>query len=65
MSDPADDFYEEADFPEEEEACWYCMGDGGWHDCGEDVCCCRFPQDNVGCPECGGTGFISVAPAVE
>lgn len=26
------------------------------HDCGEDSCCCRFPEDNVPCRTCGGHG---------
>lgn len=26
-------------------SCWKCMGDGGWHDCGEDCCCCADPEE--------------------
>lgn len=38
------------------ERCWYCHGEGGWHDCGEDCCCCLHPDTNIACPECGGEG---------
>lgn len=24
------------------------------HECGEDTCCCRYPEDNVLCDICGG-----------
>lgn len=27
-----------------------------YHDCGEDVCCCLYPNDNVKCDECEGRG---------
>lgn len=41
------------------EDCWYCMGAGGVHDCGEDCCCCADPDEvTEDCPECGGTGFL-------
>ncbi len=37
--------------------CWMCGGDGGFHDCGEDVCCCLDKEDlNETCSECGGRG---------
>lgn len=26
------------------------------HDCGEDCCCCRYPENNVRCDWCRGTG---------
>lgn len=26
------------------------------HECGEDSCCCAFPEDNVACQTCGGHG---------
>lgn len=34
------------------------MCDSGFtgHDCGEDSCCCQFPEDNVACEICGGDG---------
>jgi len=46
------------------EICWYCHGDGGFHDCGEDCCCCLDPEDDLNewCPECEGHGEYSVCP---
>lgn len=43
--------------------CWKCMGDGGWHDCGDDCCPCLDPSDVespdwVACDECNGEGRI-------
>lgn len=43
------------------EGCWRCHGDGGWHDCGEDSCCCLDPDDSTSedwivCPKCKGRG---------
>jgi len=37
--------------------CWNC-GDEGYshHDCGEDCCCCLWPEDNVVCDICNGKG---------
>ena len=35
--------------------CWDCGGNGyTHHDCGEDVCCCLYQEDNVVCETCGG-----------
>ena len=43
--------------------CWQCGGDGfSYHDCGEDVCCCVRPEDNVWCDICGGKGHFPVCP---
>lgn len=42
------------------ETCWYCHGEGGWHDCGEDCCPCPYPRINVVCPECRGRGSYEV-----
>ena len=62
MSDPYgspwDDPYED-----EPECCWSCHGEGGFHDCGEDTCCCADPEDVESddwcwCDECGGSGYI-------
>ena len=37
------------------EACTNCGGDGlVGHDCGEDCCCCLYPEDNVVCDICRG-----------
>lgn len=39
------------------EDCWQCGGEGvDHHDCGEDCCCCAFPEDNVQCDNCMGEG---------
>lgn len=37
--------------------CWQCGGEGATHhDCGEDTCCCLYPEDNVHCDICNGSG---------
>ncbi len=37
--------------------CWQCFGAGGFHECGEDCCCCLDKDDlNEECDECGGRG---------
>ena len=39
------------------EDCQHCGGEGVTdHDCGEDTCCCLYPEDNVPCDICGGEG---------
>ena len=38
------------------EDCWNCDGGVSHHDCGEDVCCCDYPEDNVPCDVCQGKG---------
>lgn len=55
MDEPIDDFdYGDVD---DDDGCWYCHGEGGFHDCGEDCCCC-LDKDEITrvCPECGGEG---------
>lgn len=44
--------------PYDDEECYRCHGEGGWHDCAEDCCCCLRPSENVVCPECNGTGRL-------
>lgn len=40
------------------ESCWQCMGEGGFHDCGEDTCCCLDKEEiTETCSECHGKGF--------
>ena len=34
--------------------CWKCLDGYSHHDCGEDVCCCMYPADNVKCDVCHG-----------
>jgi hypothetical protein len=39
------------------EDCDLCGGEGvSGHDCGEDVCCCLYPEDNETCHQCDGKG---------
>lgn len=45
-------------------SCWHCHGDGGWHDCGEDCCCCADPEPNEECPVCDGRGEYFECPAL-
>lgn len=41
--------------------CWDCGGEGGFHDCGEDSCCCLDPELNEECATCEGNGVIRCA----
>ena len=36
--------------------CWNCDDGYSGHDCGEDICCCLDPEDNVICDICRGKG---------
>lgn len=37
--------------------CYQCGGEGlDGHDCGDDTCCCLYPEDNVDCHICDGSG---------
>ncbi len=37
--------------------CLVCGGTGGFHDCGEDSCCCEDPDEiTVTCRACNGSG---------
>ena len=39
------------------ESCWQCHGEGGFHECGEDTCCCLDKEEiTVDCEECHGEG---------
>ncbi len=41
------------------ETCFQCHGLGGWHDCGEDTCCCIDPEEiTLFCDECNGEGVL-------
>jgi hypothetical protein len=37
-------------------SCEYCEDGFDGHDCGEDCCCCLYPEENVPCQYCDGTG---------
>jgi hypothetical protein len=52
----ADDMHDGID----SEDCWACGGEGYYHDCGEDTCCCLNPEedDMFPCEECGGKGRL-------
>jgi len=45
---------------EDREECWACGGEGYYHDCGEDTCCCADPESDelVPCQECHGRGRL-------
>jgi hypothetical protein len=47
-------------YADEPECCWACHGEGFFHDCGEDTCCCLRPERDYcyPCEECGGTGEL-------
>lgn len=36
--------------------CWNCEEGYSHHDCGEDTCCCLYPENNVRCDICRGRG---------
>ena len=44
------------------EPCWQCFGEGGFHDCGEDSCCCLEPELNIPCDVCDWEGEYPVCP---
>ncbi len=42
----------------EDDTCPECLGEGGWHDCGEDCCCCLDKEEiTETCQVCGGSGI--------
>lgn len=46
--------------------CVECQGEGGWHDCGEDCCCCSDPEEHTHqCPECRGAGIIACPGCID
>lgn len=55
----------EPDF-DEWETCPDCAGEGmNGHDCGEDTCCCRYPEENMPCQTCDGAGGWKPKPIGE
>lgn len=57
---PADPLSWDDGWDEDGEPCYKCMGDGYYHDCGEDTCCCANPDvdDVYPCEDCRGTGVM-------
>jgi hypothetical protein len=48
------------------ESCWMCVGAGGWHECGEDTCCCLDGEEITDwCAECQGEGGYLVCPEAQ
>lgn len=47
--------------------CWQCFGEGGFHDCGEDCCCCLEPELDLNetCDECHGEGGYLECPNIK
>lgn len=57
MSDPLEDDVELLSDGSLYRHCYQCGGEGvTHHDCGEDTCCCLYPEDNVRCDICHGEG---------
>lgn len=57
------DFLDMHEFGDDEydDCCHRCSGEGGYHDCGEDICCCEDeddPSEWVICEDCGGSGLV-------
>ena len=56
MSESPEDAY---DVESDDDTCQRCGGEGCYHDCGDDTCCCadtEGPEDLVTCPDCQGSG---------
>jgi hypothetical protein len=58
MSESPEDCYDA--YESDPETCGACDGEGYYHDCGEDTCCCLNPEEDdcFPCEECGGTGYL-------
>lgn len=53
--DDFDDLLDDGDM----ETCTECHGQGGYHDCGEDTCCCLDPGEITEiCTACKGRGWV-------
>lgn len=53
--EPDDDF----EYMGTGETCFACGGEGGFHDCGEDACCCLDKDEiSIKCEECQGSGYL-------
>lgn len=42
------------------EDCENCEDGFSSHDCGEDCCCCEYPENNVPCDMCCGRGYFAM-----
>lgn len=42
------------------EECEQCEDGLDGHDCGEDCCCCEYPEPNLPCQFCGGRGYFEI-----
>src|SRR5438045_1896684 len=42
------------------EECEQCAEGLDGHDCGEDSCCCEFPEENLRCEFCDGRGYFEM-----
>ena len=61
MSDETSDEQAEAMYDDlmDHETCVNCGGSGGFHDCGDDSCCCLDPDEiTETCEECHGSGEV-------
>lgn len=58
------EFVDDESDHDDDGTCQHCGGEGGFHDCGEDTCCCDGaiiggPEDHDwwACAYCGATGY--------
>lgn len=47
-------------------SCWHCLGEGGFHNCGDDCCPCAEPELDLNetCVECHGEGGYRQCPVL-
>lgn len=51
---------------DDDDTCPDCHGEGGFHDCGEDTCCCLHKSEHTDvCGTCRGRGWVSSPPHME
>ena len=54
--------YHSIEEPDDRDECWMCFGLGEIEDdctCGEDTCCCLYPEPPI-CSECHGSGRSTI-----
>lgn len=54
--EPSDPYCEHCGQDLDWEDCGQCEDGYSYHDCGEDCCCCLYPEPNVVCDQCDGNG---------